>query len=127
MKCTGKAKLFNIEVEEKRSVGQIYFANKVVDEEGETTFEYDFCNVVFLGKAHKMLKEIEKLEDLHKKPIFITESQLRLKSGKRKDGTYWNYNEIVVFDFEEVEETEETKEREESKPKARQRGGYRRK
>lgn len=118
MKCIGKAKLFNIEVEEKRCVGQIYFATKVGEEEGQPVFENDFCQVVFVGKAHKMLKEIEKMEDLNKKPIYITESQLRLKSGKRKDGSYWNYNEMVVFDFEETEE---------SKPKAKPRGGYRRK
>lgn len=127
MKCIGKAKLFNIEVEKKRSVGQIYFATKVGEDEetGEPIFETDFCNAVFLGKAHKLLKEIEKMEELHKKPIFITESQIRLKSGKRKDETYWNYNELVVFDFEETEEI--PGESEEKPVKAKPRGGYKRK
>lgn len=117
MKCTGKAKLFKIEVEEKRTVGQIYFATKVDEEKGQPVFENDFCHVVFVGKAHTILKEMSKMEELEKKPIYITESQLRLKSGKRKDGSYWNYNEMVVFDFEECEE----------RPvKAKPRGGYKR-
>ena len=39
------------------------------------------------------------------------------KSGKREDGAFWNYNELLVFDFEECEE---------SQPKAKPRGGYKR-
>lgn len=103
MKCVGKAKLYGMEVEKNRSVGKIYFATKVGEEKGEPIFENDFCNVVFVGKAHVALKEMDKMEELDKKPIYINESQLRMKSGKRKDGSYWAYNEIVVFDFEECE------------------------
>ena len=117
MKCAGKAKLINIKVEEKRSVGQIYFATKVGEEKGQPIFENDFCNVVFVGKSHTMLKEMSKMEELEKKPIYITESQIRLKSGKRKDGSYWTYNEMLVFDFEECEDPQ---------PKAKPRGGYKR-
>lgn len=117
MKCTGKAKLYGMEVEKNRTVGQIYFATKVGEEDGNPVFENDFCNVVFVGKSHTALKEMAKMEELDKKPIFITESQIRLKSGKRKDGSYWNYNELVVFDFEECEE---------QPVKAKPRGGYKR-
>lgn len=106
MKCVGKAKLLKVEVEKNRTVGQCYFSTNVGTKD-KPEFETDFCNVVLVGKAHTMVKEIEKLDDLEKYPIFITESNLRLKTGKRKDGTYWSYNEIVVFDFEEVEKEEE--------------------
>ena len=58
-------------------------------------------------------------EDIEKYPIFITESQLRLKSGKRKDGSYWTYNEIVVFDFEEVEKVQPKKQTRSQKTKYR--------
>lgn len=117
MKCVGKAKLYGMEVEKNRAVGKIYFATKVGEEDGEPVFENDFCNVVFVGKSHTVLKEIAKMEELDKKSIYITESQIRLKSGKREDGSYWNYNELVVFDFEECEE----------KPvKAKPRRGYKR-
>ena len=93
-----------MEIEKNRTAGQCYFATKVGEEDGKPVFENDFCNVVLVGKAHTMIKEIAKMDDIEKYPIFITESQLRLKSGKRKDGTFWTYNEIVVFDFEEVEQ-----------------------
>ena len=106
MKCVGKAKLLKVEVEKNRTVGQCYFSTNVGTKE-KPEFETDFCNVVLVGKAHTMIKEIEKLDDLEKYPIFITESNLRLKTGQRKDGSYWTYNEIVVFDFEEVEKEEE--------------------
>jgi hypothetical protein len=106
MKCVGKAKLLNMEFEVKRTVGKIYFATNVGTKE-EPEFENDFCNVVLVGKAHKLIKEIAKMDDVDKMPIYITESQLRLKSGKREDGTYWTYNELVVFDFEEVEQQRE--------------------
>ena len=108
MKCVGKAKLLKVEVEKNRTVGQCYFSTNVGTKD-EAEFETDFCNVVLIGKAHTMIKEIEKLDDLEKYPIFITESNLRLKTGKRKDGSYWTYNEIVVFDFEEVEKEEKPK------------------
>ena len=118
MKCTGKAKLLKMEVEKNRTVGQCYFSTNVGTKE-KPEFETDFCNVVLVGKAHTGIKEIAKMEDLEKYPIYITESQIRLKTGKRQDGTYWTYNEIVVFDFEEVQQ-EET-------PKPKQRtSGYRR-
>lgn len=117
MKCIGKAKLYDITVEKNRSVGKIYFATKVGEEKGQAVFENDFCNVVFVGKGHTMIKELAKLDDLDKKPIYITESQLRLKSGQREDKSYWNYNELLVFDFEECEL---------DKPKAKPRGGYKR-
>ena len=104
MKCQGKAKLLNVKVEKNRTVGKIYFATNVATKGEEPEFETDFCNLVAVGKAHTTLKELEKLEDLEKFPIYITESQLRLKSGQREDGSYWTYNEIVVFDFEEVEQ-----------------------
>ena len=109
MKCTGKVKLLKMEVEEKRTVGQCYFATNVAPKGEQAEFENDFCNIVLVGKAHTLIKEIEKMEDIEKYPIFITESQLRLKSGKRKDGTYWTYNEIVVFDFEEVNQEQPKK------------------
>lgn len=112
MKCTGKVKLLKVEVEKNRTVGQCYFSTNVAPKGEKAEFETDFCNVVLVGKAHTMIKEIEKMDELEKYPIFITESQLRLKSGKRKDGSYWSYNEIVVFDFEEVQQEEE-------KPKAK--------
>ena len=118
MKCTGKVKLLKVEVEKNRTVGQCYFSTNVAQKGEKAEFETDFCNVVLVGKAHTMIKEIEKMDDLEKYPIYITESQLRLKTGKRKDGTYWTYNEIVVFDFEEVEQVEE------EKPKAKK--SYRR-
>lgn len=118
MKCTGKAKLLKMEVEKNRTVGQCYFSTNVGTKE-KPEFETDFCNVVLVGKAHTVIKEIAKMDDLEKYPIYITESQIRLKTGKRQDGTYWTYNEIVVFDFEEVQQ-EET-------PKPKQRtSGYRR-
>ena len=109
MKCTGKAKLLKMEIEANRTVGQCYFATKVGEEDGKPVFENDFCNVVLVGKAHTLIKEIYKMEDIEKYPIYITESQLRLKSGKRKNGTYWTYNEMVVFDFEEVEQEQQPK------------------
>lgn len=110
MKCTGKVKLLKVEVEKNRTVGQCYFSTNVSSKDEKPEFETDFCNVVLVGKAHTGIKEISKMEDLEKYPIYITESQLRLKSGKRKDGSYWTYNEIVVFDFEEVQqEVEESK------------------
>ena len=109
MKCTGKAKLFKMTVEKNRTVGQIYFATNVAKKGEEPVFENDFCNVVMVGKAHQMMKEFDELFDIEKMPIYITESQLRLKSGKREDGTYWNYNELVVFEFEEVEEAKPSK------------------
>lgn len=105
MKCTGKAKLLKMEIEKNRTVGQCYFSTNVGSKE-EPEFETDFCNVVLVGKAHTGIKEISKMDDLEKYPIYITESQLRLKTGKRKDGSYWTYNEIVVFDFEEVKQEE---------------------
>ena len=109
MKCTGKAKLLKMEIEKNRTVGQCYFATNVAPKGEEPEFENDFCNVVLVGKAHTLIKESAKMDDIEKYPIFITESQLRLKSGKRKDGTYWTYNEIVVFDFEEVEQEQPKK------------------
>ena len=109
MKCTGKVKLLKMEVEKNRTVGQCYFATNVAPKGETPEFETDFCNVVLVGKAHITIKEIAKMEDIEKYPIYLTESQLRLKSGKRKDGTYWSYNEIVVFDFEEVEREEQPK------------------
>ena len=109
MKCSGKVKLLKVEVEKNRTVGQCYFSTNVAPKGEKAEFETDFCNIVLVGKAHIMIKEIEKLEDLEKYPIYITESQLRLKTGQRKDKTYWTYNEIVVFDFEEVEKEEQTK------------------
>lgn len=118
MKCTGKVKLLKVEVEKNRTVGQCYFSTNVAPKGEKAEFETDFCNIVLVGKAHTMIKEIEKMDDLEKFPIYISESQLRLKSGKRKDGTYWTYNELVVFDFEEVEAVEE------EKPKAKK--SYRR-
>ena len=109
MKCVGKAKLLKMELEKNRTVGQCYFATNVAPKGEEPEFENDSCNVVLVGKAHTAIKEIAKLEDIEKMPIYITESQLRLKSGKRKDGSYWTYNEIVVFDFEEVQAEEKPK------------------
>lgn len=119
MKCTGKAKLLKMEIEKNRTVGQCYFATNVAPKGEEPDFENDFCNVVLVGKAHTMIKEIAKMDDIEKYPIFITESQLRLKSGKRKDGTYWTYNEIVVFDFEEVEQEQSKKQVRNQKTKYR--------
>ena len=92
MKCTGKAKLLKMEIEKNRTVGQCYFATNVAPKGEEPVFENDFCNVVLVGKAHTAIKEIAKMDDIEKYPIFITESQLRLKSGKRKDGSFWTYN-----------------------------------
>ena len=109
MKCTGKVKLLKVEVEKNRTVGQCYFATNVAPKGQEAEFENDFCNIVLVGKAHTAIKEIAKMEDLEKLPIYINESQLRLKSGKRKDGSYWTYNEIVVFDFEEVQQEQPKK------------------
>lgn len=109
MKCTGKVKLIKMEVEKNRTVGQCYFATNVASKGEEPVFENDFCNIVLVGKAHTAIKEIAKMEDLEKLPIYISESQLRLKSGKRKDGTFWTYNEIVVFDFEEVQQEQPKK------------------
>ena len=106
--CAQKTTL-KMEIEKNRTTGQCYFATNVAPKGEEPVFENDFCNVVLVGKAHTMVKEIEKLDDLEKYPIFITESNLRLKTGKRQDGSYWTYNEIVVFDFEEVEKEEKPK------------------
>lgn len=119
MKCTGKAKLLNVEIEKNRTVGKIYFSTNVAPKGKAPEFETDFCNMVALGKAHTALKELDKLEDLEKYPIYISESQIRLKTGQREDGTYWSYNEIVIFDFEEVEQEEE-------KPKQKTKKSYRR-
>ena len=101
MKCIGKAKFLNMNVEEKRTTGKIYFSTKVGND-----FETDFINVVLVGKAHQFVSDIARFDDLEKLPIFITESQLRIKSGKREDGSFWYYNEMIVFDFEEVREEE---------------------
>ena len=109
MKCVGKAKLFKMEVDKNRTVGQCYFSTNVAPKGEEPEFEVDFCNVVLVGKAHTVIKEIVKMDDIEKYPIFITESQLRLKTGKRKDGSYWTYNEMVIFDFEEVEQEQPKK------------------
>ena len=119
MKCTGKAKLLKMEIETNRTVGQCYFATNVAPKGEEPDFENDFCNVVLVGKAHTLIKEIGKMDDIEKYPIFITESQLRMKSGKRKDGSYWTYNEIVVFDFEEVEQEQPKKQTRYQKTKYR--------
>lgn len=119
MKCTGKAKLLKMEIEAKRTVGQCYFSTNVAPKGEDAEFETDFCNVVLVGKAHTLIKEIAKLEDIEKFPIYITESQLRMKSGKRKDGSYWSYNEIVVFDFEEVEQEQPKKQTRNQKTKYR--------
>lgn len=119
MKCTGKAKLLKMEIEKNRTVGQCYFATNVAPKGEKPEFENDFCNIVLVGKAHTLIKEIDKLEDIEKYPIFITESQLRLKSGKRKDGSYWTYNEIVVFDFEEVVEEQPKKQERNQRTKFR--------
>lgn len=121
MKCVGKVKLLKMEVEKNRTVGQCYFATNVAPKGEEPEFENDFCNVVLVGKAHITIKEIEKLQDIEKMPIYITESSLRMKSGKRKDGTYWTYNEIVVFDFEEVEQDKPKKQTQNQKTNYRRR------
>ena len=117
MKCTGKVKLLKMEIEKNRTIGQCYFATNVAPKGENPEFENDFCNIVLVGKAHTLIKEIDKMEDIEKYPIFITESQLRLKSGKRKDGSYWTYNEIVVFDFEEVEQVQPKKQTRNQKTK----------
>ena len=119
MKCTGKVKLLKMEIEKNRTVGQCYFSTNVAPKGEDAEFETDFCNVVLVGKAHTAIKEIAKMDDIEKYPIFITESQLRLKSGKRKDGSYWTYNEIVVFDFEEVEQEQPKKQARNQKTKYR--------
>lgn len=115
MKLIGKAKIKELKTEKTKNgkliaKGQIYFTNKVGEENGQPVFESDFINTTFVGKALEKVLLQAKSKGIAKLPIFISESSFRNRSYKDKEGAWKTYTEVVVFDIEDIKSDEDSNE-----------------
>lgn len=101
MNVSGKARLLKIKEDGKVLVGQLYWGNRVgEDQNGDPKWETDFVNAKFVGKAKQFLVDLPM--DVEKMQVNVLSAKLRNRSYKDKNGNFATWTEVTVFEMEEV-------------------------